>query len=179
MEAALLLGALATRAGDRVELLVWDRGVRAGVRGESGAALLSAMTRALAPVEASLVETDWRGLVSEVLRRERQRALVVLLTALEPAPLDAGLLPVLPRLTARHQVVLAGVADPVISAMSRERGSASAVYAAAAGERTRADRARVSDALRQNGVEIVDALPDELAPALTDRYLALKAAGRL
>ena len=29
------------------------------------------------------------------------------------------------------------------------------------------------------GVEVVDALPDELAPRLADTYLALKAAGRL
>ena len=29
------------------------------------------------------------------------------------------------------------------------------------------------------GVEVVDAAPDELAPALADRYLAMKAAGKL
>jgi len=29
------------------------------------------------------------------------------------------------------------------------------------------------------GVEVVDAPPEELAPALADRYLAMKATGRL
>jgi hypothetical protein len=33
--------------------------------------------------------------------------------------------------------------------------------------------------LRQRGVEVVSAGPDELAPALADTYLALKATGRL
>ena len=33
--------------------------------------------------------------------------------------------------------------------------------------------------LARRGVEVVDAPPDRLAPDLADRYLALKAAGRL
>ena len=179
MDAALLLGALATRAGDRVDLMVWDRTVQASVKGETGAGLLTAMTRALAFVEASLVETDWRGLVTQVLHRERQRALVVLLTAVEQAPLSEGLLPVLPHLTSRHLVVVAGAADPEIATMAAGRGSAPAVYEAAAAARTEQGRQRISEQLRRHGVEVVDALPDVLAPAVADRYLALKAAGRL
>src|SRR5665647_3442508 len=46
-------------------------------------------------------------------------------------------------------------------------------------ERTELERAAVSLRLRQRGVEVVDALPDDLAPRLADCYLALKAAGRL
>ena len=33
--------------------------------------------------------------------------------------------------------------------------------------------------LRRHGVEVVDAPPEDIAPALADAYLALKAAGRL
>ena len=33
--------------------------------------------------------------------------------------------------------------------------------------------------LRRSGVDVVDAAPEELAPALADRYLAMKATGRL
>jgi uncharacterized protein (DUF58 family) len=63
--------------------------------------------------------------------------------------------------------------------MAAGRGSAPAVYGAAAAARTQHDRARISEQLRRHGVEVVDALPDVLAPALADRYLSLKAAGRL
>ena len=179
IEAALLLAVLASRAGDRVELLVWDRGVRGFVRGETGGTLLPTMTRVLAPVEASLVETDWRGVVTEVLRRVRRRSLVVLLSPLEPAAIEEGLLPVLRQLTARHLVLLASVSDPVVSAMTADRSDATAVYAAASAEQTMAERRRVEAALRRLGAEVVDAGPDQLAPQLADTYLALKAAGRL
>jgi uncharacterized protein (DUF58 family) len=53
------------------------------------------------------------------------------------------------------------------------------VYAAAAAARAGLDRRRVGELLARRGVEVVDAPPDELAPALADRYLALKAAGHL
>jgi hypothetical protein len=33
--------------------------------------------------------------------------------------------------------------------------------------------------LRGFGAEVLDALPDDLAPAVADRYLALKASGKL
>ena len=50
---------------------------------------------------------------------------------------------------------------------------------AAAAERARNDRREVAARLRGLGVDVVDAPPDELAPALADHYLAMKAAGRL
>ncbi|MGW4591243.1 DUF58 domain-containing protein [Amycolatopsis thermoflava] len=179
MDAALLLAVLASRAGDRVDFLAYDRQVRADVRGLAAGELLPGLVNAMAPLEASLVETDARGMVAEVLRRARRRSLVVLLTGLDAAPLEEGLLPVLPSVVGRHQLLVAGVADPGVAAMARARGDAEAVYEAAAAERTLAERRHVTGLLAQRGVEVVDAVPDELAPALADRYLALKAAGRL
>ncbi|OXM68299.1 MULTISPECIES: DUF58 domain-containing protein [Amycolatopsis] len=179
MDAALLLAVLASRAGDRVDFLAYDRQVRADVRGLAAAELLPGLVNAMAPLEASLVETDARGMVAQVLRRARRRSLVVLLTGLDAAPLEEGLLPVLPSVVGRHQLLVAGVTDPGVAAMARARGDAEAVYEAAAAERTLAERRHVTGLLAQRGVEVVDAVPDELAPALADRYLALKAAGRL
>ncbi|GAA3541259.1 DUF58 domain-containing protein [Amycolatopsis ultiminotia] len=177
MDAALLLAALASRAGDRVDLVAYDRQVRASV--PNSPTLLPSLVNALAPIEPSLVETDARGMVAEVLRRTRRRALVVLLTGLEPAPLEDGLFPVLGSLTARHEVLLASVADPRVAEMARSRGDAEAVYEAAAAERTLAERESAVARLTRRGVRVVDAVPEDLPPALADRYLALKAAGRL
>jgi uncharacterized protein (DUF58 family) len=53
------------------------------------------------------------------------------------------------------------------------------VFDAAAAERTELERAAVAMRLRRRGVEVVEALPDELAPRLADTYIALKVAGRL
>jgi len=179
IEAALLLAALASRAGDRVELVAYDRRVRARVAGVSGPRLMPAIADALAGVEPALVETDWPGAVEVVRERLTQRSLVVLLTTLEPAAVEQGLLGVVGQLTERHRVVLASVRDPEVEALRTGRHDAAEVFDAAAAERAGLERAAVGVRLRQRGVEIVDALPDDLAPRLADMYLALKAAGRL
>lgn len=179
IEAALLLGALADRAGDRVQVLAYDRALRARVAGAAGPRLLPALAESLSTVEPALLETDWPGLVGQVRRRVSQRSLVVLLTSLDPAAVETGLLPVIDRLSGTHQVVVAAVSDADAARLRADRSSAAAVYDAAAAARADLERAAVSTVLRQRGAEVVEALPDDLAPRLADTYLALKAAGRL
>ncbi|MFI6506858.1 DUF58 domain-containing protein [Streptosporangium sp. NPDC050855] len=179
MDAALLLAALASRAGDRVDFMAHDRAVRAWVSGAGRAELLSSLVTTMAPIEAELVEADSAGMVAAVLSRARRRCLVVVLTDLNPAALEEGLLPVLPRLSSRHLVLLAAVSDPQVAEMAAGRGTSELVYGAAAAEHLAAGRRRITALLRAQGVEVVDAAPERLAPALADAYLALKAAGRL
>jgi uncharacterized protein (DUF58 family) len=179
MDAALLLAVLAGRAGDRVDLLAHSRGVRASVQARSTNDLLPALVNVMATLEPELVESDARSLVATVLQRAPHRALVVLLTGLDAAPMEEGLLPVLPQLTHRHEVLIASVADPRIEEMAQGRGTLDTVYAAAAAEQTRSERRRIAERLSRHGITVVDAPPANIAPALADAYLALKAAGRL
>lgn len=179
MDAALLLAALASRAGDRVDLLAIDRRVRARVVGASRTEVLPRMTDAMALVDSELAESDGDLMASTLLATARQRCLVVLLTDLNSAALELGLLPRLALLVRRFQVVVAATADPRLAELASARGDAPAVYQAAAAERARAERARVAALLTRRGVEVIDAPPDRLPSALADAYLTLKAAGRL
>ncbi|MCF2534055.1 DUF58 domain-containing protein [Yinghuangia soli] len=179
MDAALLLTAVAARAGDRVDFLAHDRRVRADVRGTSRTEVLPAFVQAMATLEPELVESNAQHLVAEIIRRAKRRSLVVLLTGLDAEAVREGLLPVLPQLTTRHEVVVAAVADPALAEMARARGTAEAVFGAAAAERERTERRSTAAELRRHGVTVVDAPPGDLASQLTDTYLSLKLAGRL
>jgi uncharacterized protein (DUF58 family) len=179
MDAALLLGALAARAGDRVGLLAHDRVGRARMVGARRGELLPGLVSALAPVEPALVETDGRGLVAAALAAAGRRSLVVLFTGLEAAAVQEGLLPWLPPLLARHRVLVAAVAEPRLAELAAARGDSAAVYGAAAAEQALAERRAVAALLRRRGVTVVDATPDDLAPAVADAYLTVKAAGQL
>ncbi|PVC95424.1 DUF58 domain-containing protein [Streptomyces sp. CS090A] len=180
MDATLLLTALATRAGDRVDLLAYDRRVRARVQARTSAGdVLATVVDTLASLEPELVETDARGLSTTALSAAPRGSLIVLLTSLEAAPIEEGLLPLLPQLTQRHTVLLAAVSDPRIEEMAKARGTVDAVYDAAAGTQAQAERRSTAEKLQRHGVVVVDATPDTIAPALADAYLALKAAGRL
>ena len=178
-ESSLLLTALATRAGDRTDLLVWDRRIRARVHDAASSTVLHRMVEAMAPVEPELLETDWSGVPAQVRALTSQRALVVLLTSLEGAGSARGLLGMLPQLTTRHLVVVGSVTDPAIIGMTRARRDTGETYAAASAERTLLETARTAAAAQRLGAQVVTAAPAELPPALADRYLALKAAGRL
>ncbi|WP_028656340.1 DUF58 domain-containing protein [Nocardioides sp. J54] len=183
MDAALLLGALASRAGDRIDFLAGDRRVRARQRVHGVRDVAARLQEQMADLEPTLVEADWDALAGGVQEFGRQRALVVLLTALEPSAIADGLLPVLPALTRHHRVVLASVRDPELGHLAdvsaTDRPTADAVYDAAAAEHELERRARMEEVLARLGVDVVDADAAQLPPALADHYLHLKAQGLL
>lgn len=178
-ESALLLAALASSAGDRVDLVIFDRRVRARVQGASGAELLARMVSSMAPVEPELIELDWAAVPGLVRSITAHHALVVLATTIDAPGASHGLLSVLPQLTRKHLVVVAAVTDPSVVDATRSRSTRDEVYVAAAAERAMLDQTRVAAAIRQLGAEVITGAPADLPPALADQYIALKAAGRL
>jgi uncharacterized protein (DUF58 family) len=178
LDASLLLGALAARAGDRVALVAADVAVRARLGLAGGRDVLPRLVAALAPLEPALVETDPQLLAAEVLRQVPKRSLVVLFSSLDTAA-DTGLLPAARSLAARHEVVVASAADPTLAALATARSDATDVYTAAAVELAMGRRAAVVEQLTKLGVHVVDAPADTFAAKVADAYLDLKAAGRL
>lgn len=179
IEAALLLGVLAERGGDRVDFVAFDRRTRARAASAGQGTILGRLVQAMAPLEAELIEMDWAAVPGEVRAVSAHRSLVVLLTSLDSGAPEEGLLPAAERLASQHVVVVAAVRDPQLGAMLRDRNDATAVYRAAAAERALLQRAAVTAELRRYGVEVVDAEPHDLPPRLADMYIRLKAAGRL
>ncbi|WP_403023592.1 DUF58 domain-containing protein [Salinibacterium sp. GXW1014] len=178
-ESSLLLAALASRAGDRIDTVIYDRRVRARVQGTTGSELLARMVTAMAPVDPELIEMDWTAVPALVTSVTNRQALVVLMTSIDSPGNSRALLGVLPQLTQRHRVLVCSVTDPTVKEASRERQDRDSVFRAAAAERAMLDTARVSAAIRRLGGDVVTGTPQELPPAVADRYLALKAAGRL
>lgn len=179
-EAALLLAALANRAGDHVHLVAFDRVVRARVTGVDGPGLLPAMVDALAPVEAQLIDTDWDAAFAQVRALHAKPNLFVILTAQESPDASRGFLGTLPSTVKAGTVVLVGTAtDGGLAELARSRGDVDALYHAAAAEATLASAARVTAAIERAGAEALADDPESLPPRVADRYLALKKAGRL
>ncbi|KTR02943.1 DUF58 domain-containing protein, partial [Curtobacterium luteum] len=205
IESALLLGALAAAAGDRVDLVVLDDHVRERVVGATRTDVVQRFGEALAQAEPGLAATDWATVPAVVDAVTTARALVVLLSGLDSVGASGDLLAVLPRLTARHAVVVTSVTDPAVAAAAsgdREpateprgptvgrgaglpagaaRGGAAErdVHRRAAAERTLLDAEGVADAARRAGAEVVRGVPTAVPPLVADAYIRAKAAGRL
>ncbi|WP_024801353.1 DUF58 domain-containing protein [Nocardia sp. BMG51109] len=179
IEAALLLGGLAAAAGDTVDLLAYDRRVRAEVQGSSGKGLQPRLMHALSGVVPALVDTDTVGLARTVVQRSRRRSLIVWFTSLDGAMVEENLLPVLPVLTQRHRVLIVSVTDPDVAAAAARYGTADEIYTAAAAESLLAERTATRESLRRKGIDVVAAAPDRLPAQLADEYLELKRSGGL
>jgi uncharacterized protein (DUF58 family) len=178
-ESTLLLAALAGRAGDHVDVVVYDQRVRGRVQGATGADLMSRLVDTMAPIDPELIETDWTAVPALVRSITSQHSLVVLATSIDSPAAARGLLSVLPQLTRKHTVVVSSVTDPDVIGAALNRGNRSDVYRAASAEHALLDIERVATAIRQLGADVVTGSPADLPPALADRYIALKAAGRL
>ncbi|WP_207343834.1 DUF58 domain-containing protein [Arthrobacter sp. E3] len=179
IEASLLLAVLAERGGDRVSLIAYDRRVRAKVSSTGKGNMLNAMVQALAPLEPELIELNTADIPRQVRDVTAHRALVVLVTSLDAGAAEEGLIPLAATLAQRHVVVVAAVRDPAVDAAHLDRSSTTAAYRAAAAEHALNRRSAITAVLKQSGVEVVDAAPEDLPPQLADRYIKLKAAGRL
>ncbi|MTE22758.1 DUF58 domain-containing protein [Microbacterium sp. ZXX196] len=179
-EAAMLVAALADRAGDHVHLLAFDREARARVSGASGADLLPAIADALAGVDPRLIDTDWDAALAEARRMARRPSLVVLLTAQDDVTSSRAFLARLPGLARGGTAVLVGtVTDTDLTGAARSAGSMTEVFRAAAAEAALREAERVASAISRAGAEALADGPEALPPRIADRYLALKRAGRL
>ena len=179
VEAALLLGGLAAAAGDTVDLLAFNREVRAEIRGVRGKAVQPKLMHALSGIVPALLDTDTAAMVRTAVQHTRRRSLVVWFTSLDGAMVEENLLPVLPVLSKRHRVLLVSVTDPEIASAAQRRDSVTEVYAAAAAEYLLNERAIVRETLQRRGIDVVAAAPDRLPEALADEYLELKRSGAL
>ncbi|KAA9130115.1 DUF58 domain-containing protein [Microbacterium caowuchunii] len=178
MEATLLLGALAARAGDHVHLVMMDRAVRAHVSGVAGAALVPALVEAMADVEPQLIDTDWSGVAALVRRMTVRPALVVLLTAQDDPAASRAFLAALPAWTSRSRVLVGTATDEEIGT-DGPPADAEQAYLQAAVQRARSDAARVAAGISRAGAVALTADAEALPPRVADHYLALKLRGLL
>ena len=180
MDAALLLAALAARAGDRVDFLAGDRRVRARLRATGAREAAATLQDTMADLEPVIAEADWATLAGAVTSLGRQRALVVLLTpagvlgrrggpAARAADADQAP-PRRPRLGQGPRPRPAGRGP---------RGASTTCTTPPPPSRSSPAAGGTADLLRALGVDVVDASAEQLPPALADHYLALKARGLL
>jgi uncharacterized protein (DUF58 family) len=178
LNAALLLAHVALHQGDTVGLLTMG-GARRHVRPRKSVAAVRGLLESLYDVEPTLAVPDYEEAAREVMRRQRRRALVILLTNLRDEDHD-GLLPALRLLGSRHLVILASLREAITgrALAARVDGFDRAVTHAAAAQYL-ALRERMFRRVGAAGVIALDVEPAELAISLVNRYLELKREGRL
>lgn len=179
IEAALLMEALADKAGDKVHFLAVDRQVRARVSGVKGANLLNATARSLQSITPSLEPIDWQLVAAEVRRTLRQRSLVILLTEIPPVGTDPEFLEAVSQMASSHTVVVASANDPTLPELLASRETSADIYTAAAASAVVHESMAGVVQVRRVGAVAVSEDAGLLAARTADTYIDLKRQGIL
>jgi uncharacterized protein (DUF58 family) len=180
IDAAFALTELATRGGDHVGLVAFAGDVLAMVAPRGGPAQPRRVLDAMFDLEPRLGAADYVGAFAAVLSRYRRRSLLVLLTELTSEAVLESLYAALPSLLGRHLVVVGAIRDPEVQRLAEASPlGAEDAYLKAAATAAELERERAAWRLQRMGVIVEDHPPGRVAGALADRYLRIKALGRL
>ncbi len=180
VNAALLVGHVGARRGDRVGLLAFADRVEAWVPPAAGPKQEGVLLESLYGLRVQPTATDYAVALRTLAAHRPPRSLVLLLTDLTDAETPRTLLPALSAIASRHRVVVVTLRDPELDALTASpAGDAEAVYTRVAAERLARERSLLLRRIAGRGIETLDVPADRLSPALLNRYLDLRGAAAL
>jgi uncharacterized protein (DUF58 family) len=178
--AAMGLANVALLSGDRVGLMIFSKDVRLYLPPRKGAGQFRRIVDALAHTDADLFEADYAHALGHLASRLSRRSLVVMLTDLAAGSSNSAMVARLSAMLPRHLPVCATVRDPQLAeAAAAAPLVAFDAYRLAAAREVLRDHVVTRQVLASRGVVTVDVDADKLLPTLVNRYLEIKARGRL
>jgi uncharacterized protein (DUF58 family) len=176
VDAATAVGLVADELGDRCGTVAFDATVHRRVTPRRGGG--EALVRAIYDLQPAPVDADYELAFRSIA--SSKRALVIVFTDLIEEVAARSLVTAVPVLARRHEVVVAGVADPDLDAALRRRPADELdVYRAAAALDVLAARERAAARVRGAGAHVLETPPSQLAQACVSAYLTAKSRARL
>ncbi len=176
LAAALLTADVALRGGDKAGLLTFDDRPRSFLRPSGGRSGGRKLTRAAYALDAGLGATDYRAAMVFLKSQVKARSLLVIFTnVLDPRSANE-LARAVRTLLPRHLPLCVLMRDPEVEALAvaEVKGASDALVRAAAAEAISFRESLVRD-LQAAGALVLDARPEDVTPALVNRYLEVKA----
>ncbi|MBX3113683.1 MAG: DUF58 domain-containing protein [Fimbriimonadaceae bacterium] len=175
LDAALLFMHAAERAGDQVGLLMFNDVVHKYIQPRRGATQVSRILEAIYDAQAEPVQPDYVGAFGFLASRWKKRSLVVVFTDAENADQADELSVALSQIRRRHLIYVVRVSDPKLREfLSPEIPDEQALFDQAAALWYLGDRKRAEIALKNMGINSLEAEPDRLATELVGAYLNVK-----
>jgi uncharacterized protein (DUF58 family) len=166
---------------------VFDREITAWIPPERGEQHLNRIIERLTPIQPVLLEPDYMGAVTALVKQQTRRSLVVLITDIVDSTASSELLAALGRITPRYLPFCVTLRDPQVDTLAHtsipvstdKKGEISAAYTRAVALDLLSQRQVAFAQLKQKGVLVLDAPADQISTQLVDRYLQLKARNQL
>ena len=180
INAVLLLGYVAGGVGDKIGVMTFADTVTHYLAPKQGRGQFYRMLEFLYAVEPQPVEPDYPRALSTLALKQRTRALVILFTDLSGGASMQSLAAHIGLLSRRSLPLVVTLSDPgVAAAAAATPVDAVSLYRQVAAQRLLAERRAVLERLERQGVLTLDVAADALSISVINRYLDLKARGRL
>ncbi|MGF6557706.1 uncharacterized protein (DUF58 family) [Pseudomonas sp. S30_BP2TU TE3576] len=179
LNACLLLSYVALRQGDAVGLSTFASEQPRYLAPVKGTSHLNTLLNSVYDLNSAQRSADYQAAATQLLVRQKRRALVVLVTNLHDED-DDELLSAVNRLSQQHQVLVASLREDVLDTLRQSPVQTLPEALAYCGMVDYLNaRAELHERLNAHGVLVMDVRPGELGPALVTEYLSWKRAGKL
>jgi uncharacterized protein (DUF58 family) len=177
LNACLLLSYVALRQGDAVGLSTFASDRAHYLAPVKGTGQLNVLLNSVYDLDSTQRPADYQAAATQLLARQKRRALVVLVTNLRDED-DEELLTAIKRLSKQHRVLVASLREDLLDNLRHfpVQTLPEALAYCGAVDYLNA-RAELHERLSAHGVPVVDARPAELGAELVTRYLSWKRAG--
>ncbi|MDZ7958353.1 MAG: DUF58 domain-containing protein [Aulosira sp. DedQUE10] len=180
LNATLSLALAGLHRGDRVGVGVFDRQMHTWIPPERGQNHLTQLIDRLTPIQPVLLESDYLGAVTSLVKQQTRRALVVLITDIVDVTASSELLAALSRLAPRYLPFCVTLRDPQVDRRAHNfTEDVTNTYVRAVALDLLAQRQVAFAQLKQKGVLVLDAPAHQITDQLVERYLQLKARNQL
>jgi len=180
VNAVLMLSYVAELRGDKVGMLAFADAVMHYLAPRGGKGQFHRMLATLYAVESQPVESNFARAFAYLGAKHKKRSLVVIFSDLASGLAAKSIVAQVAPLWPRHLPLFVAISDPAVDQIAHlpPRDSAS-MYERAVAEETLDERAVILESLRQRGVMTLDVPANQLTIAVVNKYLELKARGRI
>ncbi|VVQ37071.1 hypothetical protein PS943_05079 [Pseudomonas fluorescens] len=179
LNACLLLSYIALRQGDAVGLSTFASDRPHYLAPVKGTEQLKVLLNSVYDLNNTQRPADYQAAASQLLARQKRRALVVLVTNLRDED-DEELLTAVKRLSKQHRVLVASLREDLLDTLRHTPVQTLPEALAYCGTVDYLnERAELHERLSAHGVPVLDARPSELGAELVTRYLGWKKAGMM
>jgi uncharacterized protein (DUF58 family) len=180
LNATLSLALTAIQRGDRVGVGVFDRYLTTWIPPQQGQNHFSRILDRVSRIQPELLEPDYLGAVTTIIKQQSRRALVVIITDIIDDIASTELLTALGRLTPRYLPFCVTLRDPQVDLRAHELAAdLPEAYNQAVALDLLRQRELAFNNLKRKGVLVLDAPATQISDQLVDRYIQIKSRNQL